>query len=735
MEGAERLIDAERGGRAPPQAIELRVLASQHLSRFGLLDESLSVADQAYQNLVDLRVVEPCLGARVTLERATALERVSRNAAALTVLEEATRYHACHDLSLSFALLRLRTRIDLSAGNFWSAGAHGGELRRMAERSSVDRASMLVKADALILELAVKAGDRDAESAAFREILRHYRVTQSPTAEVVEDFANASLVMARALILRDDGREALSRLDLVRRHLSGSESGTTCSGELRDIDRLERYRLSSIVSGVDALRAVLISRERGGLRRAIDILRRVFMNTHCEFRAVKGLLRYSGRQLDRLRMHEDVLHTILEEHSDSRELLELALRVSLQRRGGERIDIEEGASSLEVEFSRDATRRWLDGIESTIRANCHTSTCQSVLVDINYLHPVAGVANAPLYHAVVCELGGIGPSRVRLRLARLGRAAGVDRAVRWLTNAVSNPGLDPELSRRALFDMIIRPILSTADTSGGTELVILTDGTLDGVPLAVLHGGGRDLLDAVRLRHLTSFSQLDVTGRGVGRALLVGDPRLGADMQAFARLPGAREEVRSIASILAGQPLRLVVGLDRDATELFFRERATDSQIIHVASHGSYGPGPCRVRGRQSYETHSSLLLGSTSGTDGCLTDSEVAGMDLRRTEMVVLAACGSGRGEAHPGQGLDGFRHAFFAAGVRTLVTSAWDVDDQSSALLMREFYRRLMRGDDRHEALYGAMRELRSRRSHPYYWASYSILGGVGPLRIEAQ
>jgi CHAT domain-containing protein len=88
----------------------------------------------------------------------------------------------------------------------------------------------------------------------------------------------------------------------------------------------------------------------------------------------------------------------------------------------------------------------------------------------------------------------------------------------------------------------------------------------------------------------------------------------------------------------------------------------------------------------------------------------DVAMMDLRGTEMVVLSACDTGLGEVRHGEGVFGLRRAFVVAGARTLVMSLWKVDDLATILLMDRFYENLLeRKLGRSEALRNAQRYLR--------------------------
>ena len=82
--------------------------------------------------------------------------------------------------------------------------------------------------------------------------------------------------------------------------------------------------------------------------------------------------------------------------------------------------------------------------------------------------------------------------------------------------------------------------------------------------------------------------------------------------------------------------------------------------------------------------------------------------MDLLATELVVLSACETALGEVHAGEGVFGLRRAFVLAGAKTLVMSLWKVPDEQTRELMEDFYRRILRGEGRAEALRQAQLEL---------------------------
>ena len=115
---------------------------------------------------------------------------------------------------------------------------------------------------------------------------------------------------------------------------------------------------------------------------------------------------------------------------------------------------------------------------------------------------------------------------------------------------------------------------------------------------------------------------------------------------------------------------------------------------------------------------------------DGLLTAEDVAGLDLLDTELVVLSACATEPGEVPTGAGVLALRRAFAAAGARALVMSLWKVPDRQTQELMEEFYRRILEGEKRAEALRAAQLAVKAKHPEPFYWSAFICQGNPGPL-----
>jgi CHAT domain-containing protein len=116
---------------------------------------------------------------------------------------------------------------------------------------------------------------------------------------------------------------------------------------------------------------------------------------------------------------------------------------------------------------------------------------------------------------------------------------------------------------------------------------------------------------------------------------------------------------------------------------------------------------------------------------DGILTAQEIAMLDLRGLDLVVLSACQTGLGDVISGEGVLGLQRGFKKAGAKTILMSLNKVDDEATRILMVEFYRNLMNGKTKRQSLQDAQHYLRKvdngKYDDPRYWASFIMLDGL--------
>ncbi|NIT57328.1 MAG: CHAT domain-containing protein, partial [Aliifodinibius sp.] len=147
----------------------------------------------------------------------------------------------------------------------------------------------------------------------------------------------------------------------------------------------------------------------------------------------------------------------------------------------------------------------------------------------------------------------------------------------------------------------------------------------------------------------------------------------------FESLPYAELEVRTIAENF--EKATVVIG--REASERKFKEGAQNYRFIHLATHNITD---------DKQPMYSKIILAQTDdkNEDGFLQTYEVYNLRLN-AELVVLSGCNTGLGRLSRGEGLIGVTRAFLYAGAPSLVVSLWPVNDESTAELMKYFYRNL--------------------------------------------
>ncbi|NET40083.1 MAG: CHAT domain-containing protein [Cyanothece sp. SIO1E1] len=172
------------------------------------------------------------------------------------------------------------------------------------------------------------------------------------------------------------------------------------------------------------------------------------------------------------------------------------------------------------------------------------------------------------------------------------------------------------------------------------------------------------------------------------------------------------------------------------------RRNARNHRVLHIATHAKFEPGALE---------DSFLVLGN--GDPLRISKIEQIGRQLRNVHLVVLSACETALG----GQGADGREiaglSAYFLAPNRakSVLASLWQVADDSTSLLMQQFYAQLATGDlSKAEALQqvqsafiqnddemasllargGGFESVNSVNeiaglNHPYYWAPFILIG----------
>jgi CHAT domain-containing protein len=331
---------------------------------------------------------------------------------------------------------------------------------------------------------------------------------------------------------------------------------------------------------------------------------------------------------------------------------------------------------------------------------------------------------------------------------------------------------------------ILNPLATTI--RGAKVLFLSPDGEFNRVPFAALPAPGTSqvLAETVQLRLLTTGRDLldlqqpsatskaaplvvahprfDAPGRPAGgpiRGDETGQQR-SADLKnpSWSPLPATAREGQAIASLTKGRLL-----LQEQATAAAVQQQP-GPKILHIASHAFFladqpqKPEPLAPvsltrsaaspfglpasKGENPLLRSGIALAGANAPAasatdDGYLMALEIAQLDWKGTELVVISACESGKGVIQAGEGVYGLRRAIAVAGARSSLLSLWKVDDAATADFMTRYYSRLKAGEGRADAIAAVQAEFRNGTAgngqwkESYYWAAWQLVGDWRPIQ----
>jgi CHAT domain-containing protein len=260
-----------------------------------------------------------------------------------------------------------------------------------------------------------------------------------------------------------------------------------------------------------------------------------------------------------------------------------------------------------------------------------------------------------------------------------------------------------------LYRLLIAPVESRLASAG--QIVIVPDRQLFAVPFAMLYNESRReyLIERFAIRFAPTASAAgDGATAALQPAVVFADP----PTPRWPRLPNSRREGERIAAIYGA---RLVEG--EAATRERFLEAAAHSALIHYAGHADSDAGG----------SYGALLLAASASDPGLLPSSEIAHLNMPGHPIVVLAACGTFRGDTVHTAGMSSLTRAFLLAGARAVVGTLWEVDDDVAAPLFLSLHEQLHAGVPPSQALRNAQLEMihasDARLRHPATWAPIEI------------
>ncbi|NER46480.1 MAG: tetratricopeptide repeat protein [Symploca sp. SIO1A3] len=301
------------------------------------------------------------------------------------------------------------------------------------------------------------------------------------------------------------------------------------------------------------------------------------------------------------------------------------------------------------------------------------------------------------------------------------------------------PETDPTNPLQQLHQLLIEPIADLLPTVKEKRIIFIPHQELFNVPFPALMDANYNyliekhtILTAPSIQSL-SFTrqrkqQLKNSSPPKGReVLIVGNPQMpqqgvGPNLKPLAPLPGAEKEAKAISPIFETNPI-----IGSDATETAIVERMPNAKVIHLATHGL-------LDDFSGIGSPGAIALTPSGQDDGFLTTTEIMerfgqpGSTPLKAELVVLSACDTGSGDIK-GEGVIGLSRSLIAAGVPTIVVSLWQVPDDDTNFLMREFYTNLYERElDKAQAMRQAMLSMINDDGGNFdlkAWAAFTVIG----------
>ncbi|MEK7774886.1 MAG: CHAT domain-containing tetratricopeptide repeat protein [Candidatus Zixiibacteriota bacterium] len=289
-----------------------------------------------------------------------------------------------------------------------------------------------------------------------------------------------------------------------------------------------------------------------------------------------------------------------------------------------------------------------------------------------------------------------------------GRAAVSGFMRRWrfiLESELLSRHLGPVVSPREeelLFDSIGEWLWSPLKIATGTKnVLIIPEGGLSNLPWPAIRVGGEPLIARhcilvnPSFRHYTKAEAVRVKSDSI--AIFAGQSE---------DLPEVRHELQELAT-LAGPNATIFDPCLREHWPV-----SGEAKVWHFSGHAS-------LRKDNPFYSFLHLADGPLFATDFRLRETKVG--------VVTLASCRSGEQVSLPGEESEGLVRSLLEMGARTVIAGHWPVADASTALWMKTFYGRYLKGGGVAESARLAAETVRVSHPSAYHWAAFSIFGAA--------
>ncbi|NEP38225.1 MAG: CHAT domain-containing protein [Okeania sp. SIO2G4] len=293
-----------------------------------------------------------------------------------------------------------------------------------------------------------------------------------------------------------------------------------------------------------------------------------------------------------------------------------------------------------------------------------------------------------------------------------------------------------KLPSNQLYQWLIKPFETDLeidlerDNSKIKTLVFVLDGLLRNIPMSVLYDSDREryLVERYAIAVVPGLQLVNPNPllKEQVRVLTAGTSQKAPsyELEGFSPLPNIQQELEAIE--------KTVPKSEKLADEKFTKTNiqaqinSEPFNIIHIATHGQFSSNP-----------DDTFILGwderiNVRDLDRLLQTNNFT-RSGRSIELLILSACQTALGDTRAALGLAGVS---IRAGARSVLGSLWNVNDASTAELMKQFYQQLLQSGSSQLRKAEALRqvqmkfikgeiELNADYDKPYYWSSFILVG----------
>jgi CHAT domain-containing protein/tetratricopeptide (TPR) repeat protein len=363
-------------------------------------------------------------------------------------------------------------------------------------------------------------------------------------------------------------------------------------------------------------------------------------------------------------------------------------------------------------------REVIEGLQIAELDNFFREACLETQFEIDRVVDRANLAAAIFYTIVLPDRLEVIlklPQRELLHYTTLVTKAEIENAVDELLTELKRPYASQQLQglSRQVYDWLIRPANNWLNEANIETLVFVLDGSLRNLPVAALSDGEQFLIEQYSVTLAPGLQIADPKPLQERRfnVLVAGLSEARAN---FSPLNYVAQEVEDIQAELPSKVL-----FNQTFTKDNLQKQLDNStfSIVHIATHGQF-----------SSNAADTFILAwdrpiNVNELSNLLQAEEINSPNP--IELLVLSACRTAVGDRRAALGMAGVA---VRAGARSTIASLWNLDDDSGAVLMDQFYQTLAQNRlSKAEALRQAQLSLLRNPQYdaPRFWAPYVLLG----------